>query len=185
MALCKIEAWDGVMGSLYMAKPIRQIIMPFGQMKGKRLGEVFEDPFYMEWMQRQYNPSRPMKYILKLYEEYLNEEQEYWDNQPNEEIVQRNGKLVKLIKKQLYFREGTSHEPGIQRGRYYIEEEYLCKYCNESIKCRGITGHPCIYIEKGECCKLVCHNKKLSDKCLEMRKVKEATKPSNPCPSEP
>ncbi len=165
------------MVSLTMARPICKIIMPFGQMKGKPLGVVFEDPFYMEWMKRQYNPSRPMKYILKLYEEYLNEEQEYWDNQPNEEIEQRNGKFVKLIKTPVYFREGTSHEPGIQHGRYYSREEYLCKYCKEPIQCRGITGYPCIYIEKGECCKLVCHDKKLSDKCVEMRKGKETPKP--------
>ena len=46
-------------------------------MKGKPLGVVFDEELYMEWMRSQPNPSRPMKYILKLYQEYLKEVYEY------------------------------------------------------------------------------------------------------------
>lgn len=60
-----------------MVKHICEIIMPFGKIKGKPLGRVFDDTLYMEWMNSHPSPGKAMKYILRLYQEYLKEEYKY------------------------------------------------------------------------------------------------------------
>ena len=109
-----------------MVTPIVKRIMPFGKFKGEPLGKVFEHYDYIEWMASHPAPGKPIKYVLKLFEEYLKEEYEYWDSLPNEEIIERHGQLVKRTKKLLWIR------PGARYGRYYYHEQKICKTCKES-----------------------------------------------------
>jgi hypothetical protein len=108
-----------------MVTPIANRIMPFGKMKGEPLGRVFHDYDYMEVLASCPSPGRPIKYILKLFEEYLKEEYEYWDSRPDEVIEKRGNEMFRRTKKLLWIR------PGARYGRYYYHEEKLCKRCKE------------------------------------------------------
>ena len=108
----------------------RESLMPFGKMTGQPLVRVFQDLEYMEWMAtRVRNPSGIMSEVIKLFREYIKEEESSWDEIPDEvfeEDEQKQFWLWNTKKRYLLL-------PGAKYGRFHLFKSKVCKKCMSEI----------------------------------------------------
>ena len=108
----------------------RESLMPFGKMKGQPLVSVFQDVEYMEWMESHLLiRNSTMSQVLKLFHEYIKEEESSWDEIPDEVFEQDEQKQFWLW----YTKKRYLLLPGAKYGRFHLFKSKVCKECMSKV----------------------------------------------------
>lgn len=112
----------------------RESLMPFGKMKGQPLVRVFQDLEYMAWMAtRVRNPSGIMSEVIKLFREYIKEEELFWNKIPYEvftEVFEDDEQKEFWLS---YAKKEWILLPGARFGRFHLFESKVCKKCMSKV----------------------------------------------------